>query len=199
MPAKQRRNYARDYEFREIKQRFLIVCEGTETEPRYFRSFKKVFRLSTATIKSVGTSKKTYRVVEEAIKEAKSDEYHQVWCVFDKDDETREDVQKAYWLAKKNNINIAFSNEAFELWFLLHFSNSVGAVSRNKYCERLTKILGVPYEKSADMIYKLIPLQDEAIQRAEVLHAKYSPHDPYNDNPCTTVYLLVRELMKYAD
>lgn len=30
----------RKVDTREVKQRFLIVCEGSKTEPNYFRSFR---------------------------------------------------------------------------------------------------------------------------------------------------------------
>ena len=64
------------------KQSFLIVCEGKNTEPDYFRKFK----LKTATIKVVGEGYNTVSLVEQAEKLDKQGEYDQVWCVFDKDD-----------------------------------------------------------------------------------------------------------------
>lgn len=35
---------------RNVKQSFLIVCEGVRTEPDYF----KAFRMTTATVKAIG-------------------------------------------------------------------------------------------------------------------------------------------------
>ena len=43
-------NLTRRQGVREIKQSFLIVCEGEKTEPDYF----KAFRMTAATIKAVG-------------------------------------------------------------------------------------------------------------------------------------------------
>lgn len=43
-------NLTRKTGVREIKQSFLIVCEGEKTEPDYF----KAFRMTTATVKAVG-------------------------------------------------------------------------------------------------------------------------------------------------
>ena len=41
-PRGQRRGYAdRRVKTRELRQRFLIVCEGGKTEPRYFESFQR--------------------------------------------------------------------------------------------------------------------------------------------------------------
>ena len=48
---------------REVKQSFLIVCEGMCTEPDYF----KAFRMTTATIKTVGQGLNTISLVNKAI------------------------------------------------------------------------------------------------------------------------------------
>ena len=47
-------NLTRRQGVREIKQSFLIVCEGEKTEPDYF----KAFRMTAATIKAVGQAMK---------------------------------------------------------------------------------------------------------------------------------------------
>src|ERR1700741_1402449 len=59
----------------------LIVCEGENTEPSYFRQFK----LSSATIKPVGEGYNTNSLVQRAIYLSKEKHYDQVWCVFDAD------------------------------------------------------------------------------------------------------------------
>lgn len=45
------------------RQRFLIVCEGLNTEPDYFRQFRQYFRLTAAEIIEVGGAGETIRVV----------------------------------------------------------------------------------------------------------------------------------------
>lgn len=72
---------------REIKQSFLIVCEGEKTEPDYF----KAFRMTAATVKAVGQAMNTMTLVNKAISIRKADrlkkrDYDQCWVVFDKDD-----------------------------------------------------------------------------------------------------------------
>lgn len=44
-----------------------------------------------------------------------------ILVVFDKDDDSWEAIEKAFALAKANNIGVCFSNECFELWLLAHF------------------------------------------------------------------------------
>lgn len=69
------------------KPTILIVCEGKNTEPSYFRKFK----LSTATIKAIGEGYNTISLVNRAYQLSNEKEYDQVWCVFDKDDFSLED------------------------------------------------------------------------------------------------------------
>lgn len=48
---------------REIKQTFLIICEGVNTEPDYFNAF----RLTSANVKAVGQGMGTLALVQKAI------------------------------------------------------------------------------------------------------------------------------------
>ncbi len=93
----------------------------------------------------------------------------------------------------------AYSNEAFELWYVLHFNYHQSATARHLYVERLNDLLGVPYEKSRlDMYERLEDRQETAIRNAEKLLDTYQPHRPAHDNPSTTVHLLVKELNRFA-
>jgi hypothetical protein len=114
---------------REVKQRFLIVCEGTQTEPNYFRSF----RVPKVVIDIEGLGRNPTQIVEYAIDRRSEDDFDQVWCVFDRDSFPVSDITKAVALAKKNNIQIAYSNEAFELWYILHFQFLNAAIPRSDY------------------------------------------------------------------
>ncbi len=48
-------------------------------------------------------------------------DYDQVWCVFDRDDLLPRQISEALHYAQQGAIRVAFSNQAFELWYLLHF------------------------------------------------------------------------------
>jgi RloB-like protein len=73
------------------KPTILIVCEGKNTEPSYFRQF----RLASATVKALGLGFNTVSLVESAIDIANKGKYDQVWCVFDKDDFSFENFNNA--------------------------------------------------------------------------------------------------------
>jgi hypothetical protein len=115
---KANRGYSsRKVDIREVKQRFLIVCEGEKTEPNYFRSF----RVPKVVIDVQGLGENPSRLIESA-KELKSqDDYDRVWCVFDRDSWTEQDFNNAIKNANSEGFGVAYSNEAFELWYILHF------------------------------------------------------------------------------
>ena len=195
-------NLSRRQGVREIKQSFLIVCEGEKTEPDYF----KAFRMTAATIKAVGQAMNTMTLVNKAISIREADQkrkrvYDQCWVVFDKDDFPAKDFNQAIQLAEKNGFHVAYSNQAFEYWFLLHYNLYTGAIHRNQYKDMLTKLTGIPYSKSegygAVMYNLLLSRQQQAISNAETVLAEISHGNPAEEESSTTVQRLVLELNKY--
>ena len=195
-------NLSRRQSVREIKQSFLIVCEGEKTEPDYF----KAFRMTAATIKAVGQAMSTMTLVNKAISIREADQkrkrvYDQCWVVFDKDDFPAKDFNQAIQLAEKNGFHVAYSNQAFEYWFLLHFNLYTGAIHRNQYKDMLTKLNGMLYSKSegygAVMYNLLLSRQQQAISNAETVLAEISHGNPAEEESSTTVHRLVWELNKY--
>ena len=78
---------------REVKQTFLIICEGVNTEPDYFNAF----RLTSANVKALGQGMGTLALVHKAIhikeqEKLKGRTYNQNWVVFDKDDFPENDL-----------------------------------------------------------------------------------------------------------
>lgn len=195
-------NLSRRMGVRMIKQSFLIVCKGENTEPDYF----KAFRMTAATIKAVGQGMNTVSLVYKAIsireaEKAKKHSYDQCWVVFDKDDYPDNDFNQAIQLAKSNGFRVAYSNQAFEYWFLLHFNRYMGALHRNQYPDMLSKLTEMPYSKiqgfGALMYRFLLGRQRKAIDNAEVILAEVSHGNPAQEESSTTVQKLVVELNKY--
>jgi RloB-like protein len=178
---------------REVKQRFLIVCEGTKTEPNYFRSF----RVPKDAVEIRGVAEDPSKLVNSAKDLSTEDEYDQVWCVFDRDPGawTAENFNNALKNAKRHKFHVAYSNESFELWYILHFQFLGTATSRHDYEDKLSKLLGQKYQKNDPKMYdKLLEQQPDAIKNAEQLLASYDRSNPEKDNPSTTVHLLVQAL-----
>ena len=191
---------------RETRKRFLIVCEGEKTEVNYFKAFDVPKKIE-VTVR--GEGKNSLSLVNKAIQIIdnlkKDDSFDQIWCVFDKDNCSKEQFNQAERLAKQKNIKIAYSNEAFEIWFILHFQYLDIATSRSEYLTILTnqmKKYGLlneqeKYEKNReDMYEKLKPYQTTAITNAAKLiqDRDEAKKHPFDANPSTTVQELVQEL-----
>lgn len=202
MPKRSGQNHRpykpRKVDTREPKSRFLIICEGERTEPNYFKSFR--VPRDVIVVEIHGTGYNTLSLVKKAIELRNTDPgYDQVWCVFDRDSFPAQDFNEALTLAERENLKVAYSNEAFELWYLLHFHYFNSAIIRQQYIAKLNDLLGTVYRKNRSDIYTiLLDKQALAIKHAEQLLQEYLPSRPERDNPSTTVHLLVKELNRFS-
>lgn len=179
----------------EVRQRILIVCEGKKTEPQYFERF----RVPGLVVKIEGIGMNTLKLVDQAIKIRGEDEYDQVWCVFDKDDFPIKNFENAIQRALDNDMHVAYSNQAFELWYVLHFEYLNSAIDRKIYMKKLSDHLGYEYKKNDPNIYQVLYCKiDTAIRNSERLIQEYHPSHPGIDDPSTTVYQLVNTLREQA-
>ncbi len=184
----------RKVDTREVKQRFLIVCEGEKTEPNYFRSF----RVPKVVVDVQGLGENPSRLVESAKRLREEDDYDQVWCVFDRDSWSEQDFYNAIKNATEQGFGVAYSHESFELWYILHFEFLNVGIPRSDYIKKLNGLLGYKYQKNSETIYdELLNKQTAAIKNAENLLKGYNPLNPVKDNPSTKVHLLVQELNKF--
>lgn len=173
---------------KEINLYFLIVCEGEKTEPNYFKSFKTNVKSYVFTIDTLGEGSNTKDLVKRTIKarNKSSQEYDSVWVVFDKDSFSANNFNGAIELAENNNIKVGWSNEAFELWYLLHFQYRNTHMSRNDYKSAIEvevnakitaqsknkKAKPFVYKKNSAEMYSILEKygdQKQAIRNAEKL------------------------------
>ena len=194
---------------RELKTYFLIVCEGEKTEPNYFRSFPKQVGKVIYDIEFDGGGISTLKVVEKAIelRDKSSQKYDRIWAVFDRDSFKANSFNSAISKARANNIKCAWSNEAFELWYLLHFHNRVTAMTRDEYKKAIEKAINeklgkkkkpFQYKKNDPLMYALLDKvgkQDLAIKWAKDLSEKIEGQSFADYNPQTQVFKLVEELI----
>ncbi len=199
---RQERSLKRRSSYRDIKQSFLIICEGVNTEPDYFNAF----RLTSASVKALGKGLNTIKLVQEAIiikneERKKGHVFDQYWVVFDKDDFSNHDFNEAIRLAESNGFQVAYSNQAFEYWFLLHFNMYRGYIHRNDYEQMLSLQMKVRYNKKGNFTTKiyglLLPYQLEAISRARKILAEFGNTPPSQAISSTTVFRLVEELNRF--
>lgn len=185
---------------RHIRNRILILCEGKKTEPNYFSKFPVKIDVK---IDVEGSGKNTLSLVEEAIRIGKEaarrhKNYNQIWCIFDRDSFPAENFNKAFTVAERNKIRIAYSNQCIELWFLLHYIFFDSAIDRKDYIVKLSELMERKYEKNSDETYALLKSkQSTAIKNARQLSKRYLPCNPEKDNPSTNVQELVEALNKF--
>ena len=121
--------------------------------------------------------------------------------VFDKDDFPSHDFNEAIRLAEFNGFQVAYSNQAFEFWFLLHFNIYRGYIHRNDYEQMLSQQMKVKYSKKGSFTNKiyglLLPYQSEAISRARKILAEFGQTPPSQAVSSTTVFKLVEELNRF--
>lgn len=192
---------------------FLIVCEGEKTEPNYFRAFPKKVGKIIYDIEFEGGGISTLKVVEKAIelRNNSKQKYDRVWAVFDRDSFKANSFNSAIIKAKANGIECAWSNEAFELWYLLHFHNRVTAMSRDEYKHAIEVAVNekaqnskrqFKYQKNDSKMFTLldkIGRQDLAIRWAKELNENMDGEKFANYNPNTQVYKLVEELIGISE
>ncbi len=180
----------------------MIICEGENTEPEYFNSF----RLSSADIRTICCPRKgnSLNFVRSAIRVKQDNEgdYDNYWVVFDKDQNSNYTFNASIALADENGFQIAYSNQAFEFWYILHFNYHTGTMPRSTYKARLDRYLRFDYNKEKStcrrMYDVLLPRQQRAISNAERVFSTIGDHtNPASEESSTTVHELVKSLNKF--
>lgn len=184
---------------------FLIVCEG-QSEELYFKSFPVI----SARVNPVplGCSKSTLVECAKAIVEDES--YDEVWCVFDMDYKPDvngqfTDFDNAIKSAIAAGFKCAYSNDAFELWYVLHYQLIEQEQLRTFYFQKLSEFWNFNYEKEgknkkiARSLYSLLEndpkaSQERAIKNAEKLFEAQKDKLFHLQNPVTKIYKLVESL-----
>jgi hypothetical protein len=191
-----------------LSPRVLIGCEGVSTEPGYLHALRMARRLSerqVVLVRHEGTDPVT--VVETVAgrrallrREGRwDDDLDTAWAVFDDDD--RQHLHPAQWndavqRAQAWGVRLIVSNPCFELWYLLHFQQQAGPVTRQEVVRRLRG--HVPeYEKSSSLYREFLAERTTgAMERADELAAR-AVRDGLGTfpNPSTNVGELVLHLL----
>ena len=211
----------------------VIACEDSVSAPTYFKKLVKnlikqkvitqdsfvIVEPSHTNPNGVLTDLKSY----ESKTGKKYSDFDHKWIVIDRDVErvnggghTKEDFNNALQNAKNKKkayrIEIAYANDSFELWYLLHFVYRDTPILRDEITKEVIKKLkvlnpqkfstltkdNIKKEENTNLIFdEILHLQDNAIKNAKKLLEKHEEigHNPESDNPCTTVHKLV-EIIK---
>ena len=111
---------------REPKRRFILFCEGKNTESEYFRAIGRTCTGALIDLEIVPAAGVPFTIAEKAVARARSEglilrrrrkmssfeEADQVWAVFDRDEHPR--YNEAVTLCEQTGIHVARSNPCFE-------------------------------------------------------------------------------------
>ncbi|AHJ12233.1 RloB family protein [Sulfurospirillum multivorans] len=206
----------------------IIACEDEASAPTYFKALIGQLRESRKiTPDSFVIAKHTNTHPTGILEDLKKHrckfsgksykDFKHKWIVIDRDKEhvnggghSPEDFNSALAQAKSLKVDVAYSNDAFELWYLLHFNPRETAILRDELLTQVIEKLQARNESKFGQLDKdtikqavftklifdeLQALQETAIKNAERLMASYEvAHNPENDNPSTTVHVLVKLL-----
>jgi hypothetical protein len=139
--------------------------------------------------------------------------FDEVWCVFDMDIKPDvvgqfDDYNNAIRMSQQHGFNAAYSNDAFELWFVLHYQFVDQEHLRIFYFETLGTLWGINYERDgkkwgfATTIYQKLATderssQQTAIRNASRLYENMKDRPYHLQNPVTLVYKLVTTLNEH--
>ncbi len=185
---------------REPRKKFLLFCEGKNTEPLYFEAIGRSCASTLVDIRSVRAAGVPQTIAERATDHIRSlprrrkhsfEERDQVWAVFDRDEHERfEDAVRRCW---EGGVQVARSNPCFELWLLLHERDFDAVLDRHQMQRELARVRP-DYDKNGsksldfdDLILGVGAAEDRARTQ---LSRRAEEGVPYN-NPSTTVGKLV--------
>jgi hypothetical protein len=193
------------------KTRVLIVCEGRETEPNYFRGLREeeAVRQKFSVEVKKGKGGSCLVIVEQAIAEqkkaaARGEDFDEVWCVCDVEQAgRREQVIRAQALANQHGIRLALSNPSFECWVLAHFVRTKKTFAAcGKVVDELNKhwrrAFDRAYEKTDEQLYaRLADRTKTGIGNARKVREQdwASSEATVDCNSATDIYVLVERLL----
>ncbi|GGP44547.1 RloB family protein [Shewanella saliphila] len=198
-------NLSRKLGNRKPYAKILIVCEGSKTEPLYFKELIRHHKLASANVvvdQNVETCplklfRHAKKIAKEHIKIGMP--FDQVYCVFDKDSHVHyEEAKRSIAsMANKTTVYKAITSvPSFEYWLLLHFKNTTKPFDRAGKKSPADVVLSelkseyIGYSKAKKNVYsELIDKLDEAIKNAEL--SRKSALELGTDNPSTEVDGLV--------
>lgn len=229
----EKKDFQRKTNNKEKVHDIIISCEDSVSAPAYFQKIinkliedKKITQDSIVIVNQKKVKGSNPTKVLERLKNYNEDgksykDFADKWIVIDRDTprvngggHTAKDFNEAMQNSKskisKYNVEVAYANDSFELWYLLHFDYIDSAIHRDDINNRLIKKLktknkslfskldseNIKTEDYTKLIFnELLASQDKAVKHAKRLLIFHGAnHNPEKDNPSTTVHKLVEIL-----
>ncbi|HJH28686.1 MAG TPA: RloB domain-containing protein [Methanosarcinaceae archaeon] len=185
-----------------------IFCEGEKTEIHYFKHLRSDLRIQKLQIKvNSSNNKNALGVVNYALKflERKRDYVSGdiIACVFDRDQNSSEELESAKKLASHKGIDIIFSNPCFEFWILSHFECYKRPLDKDMLKRRLISSLG-QYSKNDPLLYKKTKEHiNDAIKFSKDIISMHEKNGieiiSRDSNPSTLVHKLIEQIHNFDE
>ena len=177
---------------REPKRRFLLFCEGLNTEPAYFDAMERSYADALIGIETVGGVGVPMTIARRATarkrrRRQNSFEMDEVWAIFDRD--SHPNFSDAVSMCEANGVGVARSNPCFELWLVLHESEHDRPEGRVEMQKRLAGLCP-EYDRRGRKVLNCTDLVDRvelAEERAERQLERRDRQGTSFGNPSTTV------------
>jgi hypothetical protein len=224
-------SYSRKKDTRNKILSVIIACEDEASAPTYFKMIVKrlkenKFITQDSLVIADHKHNTPMGVLSDLInhkKDGKSyKDFEHKWIVIDRDVQrvnggghTKDDFNGALSSAKTKKVEVAYANDSYEFWYLLHFNPRTTAILRDEILKEVIKKLkeknpikfrdldkeNIKNEEYTKLIYEeLLEFQPKAIKNAKNLLESYGEtHNPESDNPSTTIYKLVEILNNLKD
>lgn len=197
---------------REPKRRFIIYCEGKNTEPAYFAALRRTCTNALIEVETIGVGGVPLTLAELAVERSRSlglsrrsrkalsffEEGDQVWAVFDRD--THPNYNEAVTFCVQAGVGVARSNPCFELWLILHeedYNKSNGSKAVQAHLKKLRPEYdpkGAKTPDCADLVERVEKAEDRAEKQLIRRKEEGTPFGP----PSTTVGHLTRAIRDAA-
>ena len=181
----------------------LLIVDG-ETEEVYFKNILQRYKMSAKDVKRVTPS--GGQAVSFGMSEANSFEtamrkqYSNYYIIIDRDNISRAEFEHIQREAnQRQNVELIFSNVAFEVWLLAHYQNMtarpVDADTDNaRYRRELSNCLNEPYKKGNSVqLDRIISSAEHPIETA--FNNTSAIQELSYDNQCTNVGPFLRQLV----
>lgn len=193
---------------REPKRRFILFCEGKNTEPGYFLAIRRSWTSTLISIEARPAIGVPLTIARAAVQFARDEgllkrsrrrkssfeEKDEIWAVFDRDEHDK--YCDAVKLCETHGIGVARSNPCFELWLILHETNFDRPDDRHAV-QRELKRLRPEYDRKGsktpdcdDMVSRVIKAEERA---QKLLSRRREEGTPYGC-PSTTVGELTKAI-----
>ena len=183
-----------------------IFCEGEKTEIHYFNHLKSDLRILKLKVKvNASDDKNALGIIKYALNFLKHNRDYVpgdiIACVFDRDQNSSEELEGAKKLASNEGIEIIFSNPCFEFWILSHFECYNRQLNKEILKRKLISCLGkydkndhLLYENTKEHISDAIKFSKDVISMHENNGVEIISRD---SNPSTLVHQLIEQIRDF--